>query len=812
MSTLDLTDRIDVPGALPLTAAQRGIYYAQQIDPDVPMSVAAYVEFHGDVDPARLDRAVAETAAESESGLLRLVEQDDDEPATFVDTDRRVSLRRRDFSDHPDPRAAALAWIDHHRSQRTDLFADDLLQTYLLTLGPEHSIWYCWGHHLSFDGYAAMYMMLRVAQRYTAADGSPLPDAHVASMAQISEIDADYRASDRFTDDRDHWVRRLGDTPADLPATSFSTRAEAAAPLATVVSAELDDRLVARIRELAGELDVRPASVIAAAVALYLARWNDADEAMVSLPVAVRDTDLLRTSAGLTSNVVPILTGMVDDDAATGAARRIGEYIRAVNSEVKEAVRHQRYRHEDITADVLGQSGGRRGFFGPMINVMLFFEHIDFGELRGELSIVSTGPVEDSSVNVYDTMFGGMRLDLEANPHVYDDDRIRTHHARLVDFLTRLADAPVEAPVGSVTLPTPAESRRLEVQSTGPRAEYGDAGLAELLSAARRRFGERTALIDPAGSTMSYAELHDRARSAARALAERGVGAESVVGVLLPRSLDQQIALHAVVHAGAVFLPLAVDEPADRRRHILDTAAPDLVIVADGAEPIPGVATATLADLQPTRPVPLPDAHPDNGAYLLFTSGSTGRPKGVLVSGRALVNRLHWMQESYRLTPDDRVLHKTPATFDVSVWEYFWPLLTGAGIVVAEDGGHRDPWYLRRVVADHRVTALHFVPSMLAAFTEALPADDEVRTALSSLRLIFTSGEALTPGVVAATAGLSNAPIHNLYGPTEAAIDVTAHAPIVVDDLAAAAALAVTLEPSGGSAAPTTPILTELAL
>ncbi|GAA3955990.1 amino acid adenylation domain-containing protein [Gordonia caeni] len=775
MSTLDLTDRIDVPGALPLTAAQRGIYYAQQIDPDVPMSVAAYVEFHGDVDAARLDRAVAETTVESESGLLRLVEQDDDEPATFVDTDRTISLRRRDFSAHPDPRAAALAWIDQHRSQGTDLFADDLLQTYLLTLGPEHSIWYCWGHHLSFDGYAAMYMMLRVAQRYTAAGGSPLPDADVASMAQISEIDAAYRSSDRFGADRDHWAHRLGEEPADLPATSFSTRAEAAAPLATVVSAALDEQLVARVRELAGELDVRPASVITAAVALYLARWNDADEAMVSLPVAVRDTDLLRTSAGLTSNVVPILSGLVDGDASSGGARRIGDYIRAVNSEIKEAVRHQRFRHEDITADVLGQSGGRRGFFGPMVNVMLFFSHIDFGDLRGELSILSTGPVEDSSVNVYDTMFGGMRLDLEANPHIYDHDQVRTHHARLVDFLTRFVDASVDGPVGAVTLPTSAECRRLEVQSAGPRADYGDAGLAELLSAARHRFGDRAALIDPEGSTMSYAQLHDRARAAARALGERGIGAESVVGVLLPRGLDQQVALHAVVHAGAVFLPLAVDEPADRRRHILETADPDLVIIAEGAEPVPGVATATLADLHTPGPMSLPEVHPDNGSYLLFTSGSTGRPKGVLVSGRALVNRLHWMQEAYHLTPEDRVLHKTPATFDVSVWEYFWPLLTGAGIVVAAPDGHRDPWYLRRVIADHRVTALHFVPSMLAAFSEALPADDEVRTALRSLRLIFTSGEALTPGVVAATAARSSAPIHNLYGPTEAAIDVTAH-------------------------------------
>ncbi|MDR2280006.1 MAG: amino acid adenylation domain-containing protein, partial [Gordonia sp. (in: high G+C Gram-positive bacteria)] len=173
-------------------------------------------------------------------------------------------------------------------------------------------------------------------------------------------------------------------------------------------------------------------------------------------------------------------------------------------------------------------------------------------------------------------------------------------------------------------------------------------------------------------------------------------------------------------------------------------------------------------------PAPVPKPHPDSAAYLLFTSGSTGAPKGVVVSHRALVNRLRWMQEAYPLGGDDRVLQKTPAGFDVSVWEYFWPTTVGAAAVISAPDGHRDPWYLRRVVEQTGVSVLHFVPSMLAVFTESLDAGS-AQTALSSVRAIFTSGEALTPGVVAATAALTSAPVHNLYGPTEAAIDVTHH-------------------------------------
>ena len=781
MSTDNLVHSTRTAAELPLTAAQRGIYYAQQIDPDVPMSVAAFVEFHGNVDADRLEIAVTEAAHETEAGLLRLIWNEEDEPTVVVDGDRDVTLGRRDFSRHSEPRAAAENWMDEHRAHVPDLFTDPLLQTYLLTLGPDHSIWYCWGHHLAFDGYAAMYMMLRVAQRYTAGDGSALPAATIASMAEVAGIDDDYRRSDRFSDDRDYWSKLLGGDVDALPTTSFSGRSDAAAPLATIVSESLDDDVVERIRSRATDLQVRPASVITAAVALYLARFNDTADAMLSLPVAARDTASLRTSAGLTSNVVPVLANI--DDAEHPC--RVDDLIRSVNSDIKQAVRHQHFRHEDIMSEILGAANGKRGFFGPMVNVMLFFKHIDFGPLAGALHILSTGPVEDASVNVYDSISGGMHLDLEANPNVYDDADVHAHHQRLVDFLTRFVTADPALPVTALPVATTDEIAVADRCSVGPTVDYGEATLTDQLSAAYRRFGDSTALIDPDGKTLTYDEVGLRVAATAAGLRARGVGVEDVVGVMLPRGLDQHIVLHAVLATGAVFVPLSPDEPDARRERILDIAEPALVVVDDDQEPIPA-PTATPQSLEasgiagsPEFAAPPTTVHPDNGAYLLFTSGSTGAPKGVLITHRALVNRLSWMQSEYPLTSDDRVLQKTPASFDVSVWEYFWPLTVGAAAVVAAPDGHRDPWYLRRVVEETGVSAMHFVPSMLAVFAETLGSDretiDRTRSALTSVRALFTSGEALTPGVVSASEALTGAPIHNLYGPTEAAIDVTHH-------------------------------------
>ncbi|GAB19874.1 putative non-ribosomal peptide synthetase [Gordonia effusa NBRC 100432] len=755
--------------ALRLTAAQRGIYYAQQIDPDVPMSVSAFVEFHGEVDANLLDHAVRDTGIETEAALLRLVHQSDDdvEPMVVVDQERQIRLGRKDFSGYDDPRAAALTWIDDHRSRTIDLFTDPLLVTYLLNLGDGHSIWYCWGHHFAFDGYAAMYMMVRVAQRYTAfAADEPVPAADIAGMEQIATIDSDYRASTRFDDDREHWTSQFADDPL---VTSFSTHSDVAAPVATICSAPLPDHVVDSVRSMAEGLSVRPASVITAAVALYLARYNNADEAMLSLPVAVRDTQILRTSAGLTSNVIPIRS-RIDHDHP----QQLGDLVREVNGEIKEALRHQRFRHEDITRDVLGAANGRRGFFGPMVNVMLFFEHIDFGDLHGALNILSTGPVEDASVNVYDCMVGGMRLDLEANPNVYDRADVETHHRRLIDFLTRFVVSETTSSATDLSMLSGDEAIRITENCAGESIELGATTLTDLLRSAAVRFTDRPAVVDPQGNTLTYHQFDARTTEVADALSARGIGPESVVGVLLDRGIDQVTALHAIIRAGAIFVPLDPAEPDERRKHILSTAQPSLVITSGDDHHI-DFPTTTIGDLRTETAAGPAAPHPDNGAYLLFTSGSTGAPKGVLISHRAIVNRLLWMQHTYPLTPSDRVLQKTPATFDVSVWEYFWPLITGAALVIARPGGHRDPWYLRALIADQRITTTHFVPSMLSAFADVLGDDPDTPAALEPLRRIFTSGEALTPRTVAATTEITHSPVHNLYGPTEAAIDVTFH-------------------------------------
>ena len=280
-------------------------------------------------------------------------------------------------------------------------------------------------------------------------------------------------------------------------------------------------------------------------------------------------------------------------------------------------------------------------------------------------------------------------------------------------------------------------------------------------------------------SELTYAQLNARANRLAHLLRAAGAGPESLVGVCLERGVNLVVALLGVMKSGAAYVPLDPEHPARRTAAVLaDSAATMLVTsaelapIAEAAGVRPVLLDGELSDLPTDDPDPL--AVPDNPAYVIFTSGSTGRPKGVVVPHRGVVNRLLWMRDDCGLTARSRVLQKTPATFDVSVWEFFAPLAVGATLVLARPGGHRDPGYLIRVLAEQRVDTVHFVPSMLRAFlAELRESGPRSATPLPQLRRVVCSGEALGPELVSGVHELLGCRVHNLYGPTEASVDVT---------------------------------------
>ena len=300
--------------------------------------------------------------------------------------------------------------------------------------------------------------------------------------------------------------------------------------------------------------------------------------------------------------------------------------------------------------------------------------------------------------------------------------------------------------------------------------------LPQLIQRQAERDPDRPALVLGA-QQLTYRELDTLARRTAGLLRERGAGPETVVAVCAERSPELVVALLGVLYAGAAYLPLDPEYPVDRLGHMLRDSGAALLLTGPGAvDPDPGngverlaVSLSALRDAKDgpwdTGTGPLPD-HP---AYVIYTSGSTGEPKGVAVPHRGAANRVLWAQEHTPLGADDRVLQKTPASFDVSVWEFFWPLTAGAVLVLAEPGVHRDAFLLADLIEREAVTTVHFVPSMLRVLLDAAGEGQ-----LAPVRRVVCSGEALPPAVRDALLAACSAEVFNLYGPTEASVDVSA--------------------------------------
>ncbi|NIL80031.1 non-ribosomal peptide synthetase [Rhodococcoides kroppenstedtii] len=743
--------------AFPLSPAQTGLWFAQKLAPEVPLTVAQYVDVAGPLDVDLLGEVAGQVGAELQSGCVRILDVDG-RPHQVVDT-CSVHTRRLDLRAEADPEAAAHRWMRDEMHAPVDVERDPLTVNVLLRVEDERWFWYTRMHHLAGDGFGAVTALRRVAQLYTArTTGVDAPPQRAHDLAELYRAEETYRRSPRFATDREYWAaktaglpERFSLVPRSAPAAATRRRVDGTAPTSVTDA----------IAAVAARVDGTEAAVLVAAIAAYLHRVTGSTEVVLSLPVSVRTTAALRRSGGMFSNVVPLRLRIEDHTT-------LDDLIAAVTLEITGALRHQKYRHEDIRRDH-GSSTDQRGFFGPMVNIMLFDWSVRLGDLTGRLHNLSSGPVEDLAFTIYNssTPGAGLNIDLEANPTLYDDADLGAHHRRFLAFLGALLDRPAAAPVtdAPVFLPDELDTVVRTFNDTAAPVEPDT-----LWSAFARRVAatpDAPALTFGA-TTLTYAETADRAGRVGTALRRRGVAPGDVVALSMPRSLELVLGMYGILHAGAAYLPLDPEQPDERIATVLDTARPRCVLTADDvAAAVSDVAAAGADADASAAPAPV---RPDDLAYVLFTSGSTGRPKGVAVTHRAITNRLEWMQHEYPLTDDDVVLQKTPATFDVSVWEFFWPLRVGARLVVADPGVHREPRRLLAAMIDAGVTTVHFVPSMLAAFVAELR---DSRVIPTRLRRVFSSGEALPADTAAAFTDATAVPLHNLYGPTEAAVDVT---------------------------------------
>ncbi|HEY9315772.1 amino acid adenylation domain-containing protein [Williamsia sp.] len=769
------------PGAdvVPLSAAQRSIWFAQQLVPEVPLTIAQYVDVQGPLDTALLTEVGRQTAREFHTAMIRLIpgETPDAMPLQYFDESLRDEMMHLDFCAHADPEAHAHAWMDAEYRRPLDLLHDRLIESATLRIGEDRYFWYTRVHHIVLDGYGAAAFAARVAEVYTARrEGAVESPSRAGSLADLHDDDEKYRASTRFERDREYWADRIVGLPTPV---RLAEPTPGVIPRSHSIGGVLEQAVLDQIDVRCTELKTTLPAIISAAAALYLARGTGVDDVVLSLPVSGRTNALLRRSGGMVSNVVPI-RGRVT------ATTTVAELVAGVSADMGGALRRQRYRFEDMRRDLAdsaehttnGDVG--RGFFGPAVNLMMFRDDLPLGDCTGRSYILSTGPVEDLAFTVY-TGTGQTRIALEANAAAYSPTVLAEHHTRFMTLLSRLVHAPVGQRALTVDEFTGDERARY-VPAVGPVPARPQL-LPDLLARVAADNASSTAMI--AGeSDLTYAELSARVHRLARVLMEYGVGPGRLVAILLPRGSFSVVAELAVTAAGGAFLPIDPELPADRIAYLISDSAADLGITGFGADHnLEAGATAGVHWLRShdddlvrryrqASPSPITDRDRlrplqiDDPAYVIYTSGSTGLPKGVVVGHRGLAALAAEQIRRYGVGPGSRTLHFASPSFDASILELLLALASGATMVIAPTdiyGGEELAGLLRSA----RITHAFITPAALAS----VPGVD-----LVDLGTIIVGGEACPPELVMRWAGRHD--LFNAYGPTEVTVMTALAGPI----------------------------------
>jgi amino acid adenylation domain-containing protein len=772
----------------PASSSQQRLWFLDQLMPGNSFyNIAFALRIRGELRLPVLQQALVEIVLRHEV-LRTTFETVEGQSVQVVNRPHGVLMPIVDLSglERPARERQAEALAAQESQGAFDLTRGPLLRVTVLRMDSSSHMLLVTFHHIISDGWSIDIFMREVGALYqTIAAGKPsiLPNLPV-QYADYSVWQQQWlESSPAARAERDYWSKQLAhittlEMPTDFP------RLPAQTFRGTRRSFRIQEALANRLKLVSQQHGVTLFMTLLAAFQTLLFKYTGQTDIAIGTPVANRGRTQLESLIGFFANTLVLRSDLSGNPTFVEVMARARQV--SLN-----AYTHQTLPFEKVVEDLQPERSLSRT---PLFQIAFIFQNTTGSEKTGEIPELQMEIVEteaktskfDLTLEVVEGRSGFLgvfeySIDLFSAATI---DRMIEHFQML---LTDIVASPTKT-IRQLALLSATEAEQLNTWNATETA-YGDGGgqtLVDLLMAQAARTPEQVAVklatIDTASAPntaihqLSYAALAQASNQLAHYLQQLGVGPETRVGVCMDRSVEMVVALIGILKAGGAYVPMDPDYPAVRLAYMLADSNIDVLLTQSHLnERLPATdATIISLDSEWNKLALYPNTAPDidltadNLAYIIYTSGSTGQPKGAMNAHRGIVNRLVWMQAEYQLTDAHKVLQKTPFSFDVSVWEFFWPLLNGAGLVMAQPGGHRDADYLVNVIQAEQITTMHFVPSMLDIFLQAQNVE-----ACTSLWQVMCSGETLPKAYVERFYSRLKASLHNLYGPTEAAVDVS---------------------------------------
>lgn len=762
----------ELAAAVDSTESQREVWLASQFgdDANCAFNESVFIHLTGKLNEKALEAALGDLRLRHES--IRGCFSSDGHQMVFY-KDRPIALVRHDYQAQTQEEAQSRLknLCRELVEQPFDLFNGPLARFDLIKSAPEQHSLVLTLHHSVCDGWSLYVIADELGHLYTArlenrpADLPPAPSFAEYAVWERSEETAQLRA-----DSLKYWQEKYVKGAPSLELPYDNARPNQRSFAALRLDKHLPMELFGQLKKLAATNRSTLISTLMAGFVAYLHRLSGSEEIVLGVPFAGQMAKGEHALVGHCVNIIPLYFTFTGKES-------FRDLIAQVQEQMLEAFEYQYLTYGTLLQTITAERDPSKP---PLVSVIFNVDQEgEASEAYRDLAMeFGSNPrtFENFDINLNITLSAKSAvMECTYNTSLWRKNTMERRLTELESFYARL-NANVDQPLKSIEYLLDADRQAITERWGNSFRAYANAGsLHGLIEAAVDKFPNNVALIAE-GAQLTYAELDKRANQLAHYLIAQGVGAEVMVPIMMERSLDMVIAINGVLKAGGAYLPLDPEHPLDRVEYILEEANAKLVLTQ---ERFNGNLPAGMAHFAVDAKTQVLDAYPDSRpnldimpdqlAYVIYTSGSTGKPKGVMNEHQAVCNHMLWMDEVYALSPSDKVVQKTPYTFDVSLWELFLPLISGSQLIMAKPGGHKETGYLIDLVNQYQITYIHFVPSMLYLFLQE--ADQQK---CPSIRRVLASGEAVSKDLEQRfVKAFPDVELWNLYGPTEAAIHVT---------------------------------------